>query len=208
MSRATFKNEPMFPSDYLSEADLKGKEVTLTIKEVVSEELRAKDNSQSDCWIMTFEATPKKFVVKPTNADLIIKATGQEEFSELAGNRITLYPTTCFAFGDPNTPCIRVKSKTNPDKKKNKPGAAPEPEPSLSVTEQDGPQPVAASGSVPESNLKLIRDLLAKDAITPDDFNKVAMLTGTDDDEQVQILKKSGQFRAAIELMAELSRGA
>ena len=117
MSRAMYKGEPMYPSDYLAEHDLKGKEVTLTIAGVVSEELRAKDNSKSDCWIMTFEGTPKKFVVKPTNADLIIKATGQEEFSEMVGNRITLYPTTCFAFGDPNTPCIRVKSKTNPDKK-------------------------------------------------------------------------------------------
>ena len=207
MSRAKFKNEPMFPSDYLSEADLKGKEVTLTIAGVVSEELRAKDNSQSDCWIMTFEGTPKKFVVKPTNADLIIKATGIEEFTELAGHRITLYPTTCFAFGDPNTPCIRVKSKTNTSKPVPGSGAAAT-EPVTPVAESETEaQPASAPGSVPESNLKLIRDILAHEAITADDCNKVAMLTGCDDDEQVQALKKTGQFRAAIEMMAELSRG-
>ena len=66
------------------------------------------------------------------------------------------------------------------------------------------PKPAPEQVAAPESNLKLIRDLLAKEAITPDDFNKAAMLTGADDDPEVQQLKKSGQFRAGIERMAEL----
>jgi len=48
--------------------------------------------------------------VNKTNAKRIRDQLGLgDTMEDWIGHEITIYPTTCNAFGNPNTPCIRVK---------------------------------------------------------------------------------------------------
>lgn len=92
----------LFPSKYIKAADLQGKDVTLTIENVVGDELEG-DKGKQYKGIVSFVGKKKKLVLNRTNA-LCIKAMFGRETEEWKGHKITLYPTT---FND--EPCIRVK---------------------------------------------------------------------------------------------------
>lgn len=106
----------MYPNEYLCAADLRGKEVTLTISQISQENLRREDGSQDPAWVVDFkemegrEGTDKKrFVLNKTNAMRIASHHGSES-ADWPGKQITLYPTTTPAFGE-IVECIRVKER-------------------------------------------------------------------------------------------------
>jgi hypothetical protein len=53
----------------------------------------------------------KEMVLNKTNARTIRRHHGNE-MDEWSGKKITLFRSTCDAFGKKNVPCIRVKGKT------------------------------------------------------------------------------------------------
>ena len=108
----------MFPMEYLCAADLQGRDVTLTIHSLSQDQLRV-ENGTEDKWILRFaemearhrkdpNEIAKKLVLNKTNAKTIAKLLGNET-DGWKGQPITMYPTTCKAFGEV-VDCIRVRS--------------------------------------------------------------------------------------------------
>ncbi len=180
MSKPMLDGKLMFPTQFLASEEFNDKDVTLKIKAVQIENLRMVDGGAEDKPILTFEKTDKKLVLNKTNATTIADLYGNKAES-WAGQSITLFPTTCQAYGK-QVNCIRIRA--GKPKKKAVADAAPEPVPVN--TESEGVTTQAASGPVTSGNLKLVQDILAKDVISRDDCNKVGMLTGEDGDEKVQ----------------------
>jgi hypothetical protein len=112
----------LFPSEYLQAADLRGKDVTVTIEKVDPRHSLKKNDGSSDAKpVVTFAKAKKKWVLNKTNAKAIAKLHGKP--LEWIGEKITLYPTTCEAFGDV-VDCIRVR----PQRPKSKQAPPTEPE--------------------------------------------------------------------------------
>jgi hypothetical protein len=61
--------------------------------------------------IMKIKGVKKEMVLNKTNARTIRRHHGNE-MDEWSGKKITLFRSTCDAFGKKNVPCIRVKGKT------------------------------------------------------------------------------------------------
>lgn len=108
MSEKQMRVELMFPSKYLRAADFKGKDVSMTISGVDSDELRMKDNSKEMKYIVHFDETDKMLVLNKTNAYAIADSLDELDALKWIGHKITLFPTTCPCFGK-TVDCIRVK---------------------------------------------------------------------------------------------------
>lgn len=123
----------LFPRNYLSAADLRGKDKVLTISRVIARETLKTDRGSERKPALMFVETdkanaagkdvPTKLVLNKTNMKSIAAALGTFIADEWVGKAITLFPTTCQGAGGQTVDCIRVRN-TAPKK-----GAAePEPE--------------------------------------------------------------------------------
>lgn len=100
-------------SGFLEAEDLpEDKDITVTIESVrqPTAKDKGKDGKQMDKPIVQLAKVQKEWVLNKTNAKLIRRLYGNET-DAWQGKPVTLYRTTCNAFGDPNTPCIRVRGK-------------------------------------------------------------------------------------------------
>jgi len=203
MSKPTLDGKLMFPTQYLASEEFTGKDVPLTIKDVRVENLRMSDGGTEDKVILTFTKTDKKLVLNKTNATTIAKLYGGEARAWV-GKTITLFPTECSAFGK-TVDCIRVRSTKPKHKPASDPGSAPATEQRLPVTEQESPQPQAASGSVPKANRDIAESIATQDAEPVlADVGRVADLLSVDmDDERWSTLISQGSIRAAINTMLD-----
>jgi hypothetical protein len=105
--KVTLDGELMFPSDYVSAPELKGRDVTVTITSVTMEPLQMAGGGRKNKPILRFQGTAKKMVCNQVNADTISQLHGAKA-EKWVGKKITLYPTRCLAFGD-MVECIRVR---------------------------------------------------------------------------------------------------
>lgn len=103
------KISQVFPSKYLTAADLNGKQFTLTIKRVTVEEMITHDNKKVNKPVVWFDKAQKGFVMNVTNAHIIVALYG-DETDDWKGKRITLYPTKVRAFGEMQD-AIRVREE-------------------------------------------------------------------------------------------------
>lgn len=92
-----------FPSSYLKAADLKGKPVALTIKEV-----KLQDVGDDRKLVVYFKGTEKSLVLNKTNANSIAVVTGSEDTDDWTGKKITLYPMKTEYQGK-RVPAIRIE---------------------------------------------------------------------------------------------------
>lgn len=109
----------LYPNLYLGAVDLHGKDVDLTIRRVMIEDLKTKQGGTEKKPILYFVETKeradkagtpdkeKRLVMNKTNATTIAEMHGNE-IDDWKGKRITLFPTTTLAFGD-TVDCIRVR---------------------------------------------------------------------------------------------------
>ena len=88
----------IFPSKYLTAADLNGKTFTLRIKAVTLEEMVTHENKKVKKPVVWFEAAQKGFVLNVTNGKIIAALYG-DETDDWTGKRIAIYPTKVKAFG-------------------------------------------------------------------------------------------------------------
>lgn len=116
----------LFPTEYLAAPDLRGKDVDLTISSVTAEMLKSANGEEKKGVIYFRELhqhaektgeKEKRLVLNKTNMKTIAAMHGYEG-NEWAGKRITLFPTTCSAFGE-TVDCIRVRP-TEPKQEKTK----------------------------------------------------------------------------------------
>ena len=111
----------LFPTQYLSAADLRKEDRTVTIRGVTVDELKTSQGSEKKPCVY-FEETKaaadrdgkkeKRLVLNKTNAMTIASLYGYE-VDEWKGKRITLYPTQADAFGK-TVDCIRVRPTVPP----------------------------------------------------------------------------------------------
>lgn len=128
----------LFQTEFLAAVELKGRDVTLTIARVDMETLRREGDDDEDASserrpVVHFEEMqrrPKKdrkrLVLNVTNAKTIAKLYGNAT-EDWTGKPITLYPTTCKAFGEV-VECIRVR-KQRPSAKTQRSSSKPANEP-------------------------------------------------------------------------------
>jgi hypothetical protein len=99
---------------FLEAEDLpEGKDITVTIEAVrePSKDDKGQDGKLIDKPIVKFAKVKKELIMNKTNAKAIRRMFGENEMTNWVGKQITIYRTTCNAFGDKNRPCIRVKGE-------------------------------------------------------------------------------------------------
>jgi len=103
----TLEGELLYPSNYIGAADLKGRDVRLTIENVQIDELMLVGGKKQKKPVLYFEKTPKMMVLNKTNATTIADGLGAEAKSWI-GKSIVVYPTTTKCKGK-TVPCVRVR---------------------------------------------------------------------------------------------------
>ncbi len=100
------KMSEVFPSKWLTAADLDEQDVTMTIDQVRMEDMTEDGDPKAVCY---FNEVKKGLVLNKTNSTTIVALYGNDT-DDWEGQRITLYPTEV-NFQGKMTPCIRVRSK-------------------------------------------------------------------------------------------------
>lgn len=97
-----------FQGNFIEALHLAGKDATMTI-EGYDEPNTVKDATKKliDKPILRFKGTDKGLILNKTNARTIGLTYGNE-MDEWSGKQITLFATTCEAFGE-TVPCVRVR---------------------------------------------------------------------------------------------------
>ena len=96
-------------SDYLSAFDLE-KETIVKIVKVVQGEITGERGKKDRMPFLYFEGAKKPWAMSAKCCGKAIRAMYGKDSNNWIGKKITIYPTTCEAFGDPERDCIRVKS--------------------------------------------------------------------------------------------------
>ena len=106
-----FKFSKAYPSPYLREPDLGGKECILTITSwrYADASDKGSEGAPMQGTVLSFEETDKELVLAKIN-HMAIKAIHGHDPAQWEGKTVMFFPTTCSAFGDPRVPCIRVKN--------------------------------------------------------------------------------------------------
>lgn len=105
--KPTLDGKLLFPRDYVSAEEFKGKDVTLTIAGIALEDLQLRAGGKKRKPVLSFRETRKKLVLNVTNAESIARIHGVRA-EEWLGKPITLYPTQA-QFGRETVSCIRVR---------------------------------------------------------------------------------------------------
>lgn len=100
------KADDLYPSRYLKESDLKGRDITLTIDRV--EVTKIGEDKKP---VAYFEGKQKGLVLNKTMFNAVAKVTGEPDSDDWGGHRITIYPTETEFRGDA-VACIRVRLRT------------------------------------------------------------------------------------------------
>lgn len=101
-------------SGFLEAEDLpEGQEIKVTIEAIrpPSKKDLGRDGKPIDKPVAKLKGVKKELILNKTNCKTIRRAYGNE-MTEWVGKEIQIYRTTCRAFGNNNTPCIRVKGLT------------------------------------------------------------------------------------------------
>lgn len=102
--------ELLFPSRYLKAAELRGRDVTVTIAAIDPRgELQMRNGKKEAKPIVSFKESEKLWVLNITNARSIAKIHGPE-VTEWVGKRITIYPTTTQC-GGKEVEAVRVRER-------------------------------------------------------------------------------------------------
>ena len=97
----------LYPSKWLSAADLKNQEVVATISGVTTDEFD--DNGKKSVKpVCNFQGVDKALILNKTNALTIQEISGHDDTDHWAGVQVCLYPTMV-QFGAKMTEAIRIK---------------------------------------------------------------------------------------------------
>ena len=102
----TYDYDELYPGRFLKSGLFKGKEATLTIANILLEEMEDKKGVRAR-GIISFTETPKQLVLNRTNGECLKGMFGRDT-GKWVGKRVTFYPATVEAFGAP-TLAIRVR---------------------------------------------------------------------------------------------------
>lgn len=81
----------LFPGRFLKAGEFQGRDVTLTITEITTEELPQDKGGDRVRGIIAFQETKKKLVLNRTNGECLKTLWGRET-NDWIGHKVTLYP--------------------------------------------------------------------------------------------------------------------
>ena len=126
----------LHPSKYVSASDLRGREVVVTIKKIEPRHKIEVDGGKKEAKVLVlFAETDKGWLLNITCSKVIQGIYGRDP-REWIGKLITIFPTTCEAFGE-TVECIRVKAGIPAPKQSSK---KQEPPPEPTRMKEDGDQ--------------------------------------------------------------------
>lgn len=99
-----------YPSEFLQAVDLIEKgltEFTVTIEKIELEQVPGADGKKKSKPVIHFKGAQKRWPMPKTCAKVIAKKFGTKT-EDWIGKKVTLFPTTCEAFGE-TVECIRLK---------------------------------------------------------------------------------------------------
>ena len=97
----------LYPSEYLNAADLHDTEVKAVIESVTVEDVPDPQGKKQPKPVIRFKGKQKRWPLPKTCAKAIAARYGKNT-EDWIGKSVTLYPTTCLAFGA-EVECVRVK---------------------------------------------------------------------------------------------------
>jgi len=109
------KINDMFPSKYLSGADLAGRQVVVTIATVKAEPMKDPQTHQPVTKFVLYFAESKSgkgLILNKTLANQIARALGADDTEAWPGKKVTLYPESMTVAGVPRV-AIRARAATN-----------------------------------------------------------------------------------------------
>jgi hypothetical protein len=115
--------DQLYTSRYLKESDLRGRDVTVTIRRV--DIIKIGDDTKP---VAFFEGKEKGLVLNKTMFNAIAKVTGELDSDNWPGHKITLYPTETEFKGD-TVACIRIRLRTDNGNRQPAPLPPPPPPP-------------------------------------------------------------------------------
>ena len=98
---------PYLSPEFISEADLHGKQVQVTIAAAALEDIPDVNGNKKQRVTLKFTKGSKRLILNKTNVKTLVKLHGAETDNWL-GKVVTLVPTECQAFGQ-TVPCVRIK---------------------------------------------------------------------------------------------------
>lgn len=96
----------MYPGRFLKADMLKGQKVTVTIIQIMGEDLIGENNKSKSEWVVKIKERPLQLVLNKTNGYCLMRMFGSNPHSWL-DKRITIYATTT-KFGRETLDCIRI----------------------------------------------------------------------------------------------------
>lgn len=104
----------LYPGKFIRADELNGRPVTLTITDVILEELEREDGTTKTSPIVSFQETKRQWVMVRTNG-CCLRAMFGDEISDWIGKRVTLYPERDASGLSDSGLCIRVKGSPDID---------------------------------------------------------------------------------------------
>lgn len=103
--------DELFPGRFVKAADLKGRDMTLTISAVTIEELPQDGGPPRSRGIIAFGGAKKTLVLNRTNGECL-KAMFGRDTGEWIGKRVTLFPAQIESFGGQD---VAIRVRGSPD---------------------------------------------------------------------------------------------
>ena len=179
MTKPMLDSKLLYPTEYLASEEFLGKDVTLTIKGISIDNLRMADGGVEQKPVLTFTKTDKKLVLNKTNATTIAELHCAEA-RDWVGKQITLFPTTCTAFGK-NVDCIRIRPTVKQSQPADDKGA-------------DTSVESAPEGTI----LQQMQKLLTGKTVLRDDYEYALKLSQIPEGELVRLKAEAGDYKGAI----------
>lgn len=108
--------DDLYPSRFLKASDLKGQDVTKTIKSVMIEELGEGSQAKAKC-VITFENAKKQWVVPRTCGEALKAMFGSKDVDRTwPGKRVTLFAKVVDSFGG-EVEAVRVRGSPDISKR-------------------------------------------------------------------------------------------
>jgi hypothetical protein len=99
----------MYDNRYLGAWDLQGRDVTVTISQVVAGVIEGEGGRKDRAPVISFKSAKKPMICNKTNLKTISSLCGSFRASDWIGKRITLYATRTRGKAGGEVDCIRVR---------------------------------------------------------------------------------------------------
>jgi len=123
----------MSSGKYLKKEDVEDREMLVTIKDCVQENVAMENQSPDHKWVLRFYETDKGLVLNKTNLSLAAAITGENTSEAWVGKRIVLWNDSNIMFQGKKTGGVRIKAA-------NVSSQRPSPAPSLQEQHQPNPE--------------------------------------------------------------------